>query len=265
MYSQIFGADVGDGVPYQHIPPVPNNNCCYGEYDSYISAVHCGYDTVSCGILQCVMQLLFLVILILAIILHEVAHGYAALLLGDQTAEQAGRLTLNPIPHVDFLGTIVVPGILILTGANILFGWAKPVPYNPYNLKGRYAEAIVAAAGPAVNIVTAVVFGLLFRFGGAVLPAWLLLLCGVIVPVNLFLAFFNLLPVPPLDGSRIVMTLLPYHLRVRLEQRLAVLTGGHNTVILILTLLVLSWFALDYVIALVRILTLFITGMDIIA
>ena len=110
------------------------------------------------------MQLLFVVVLILTVILHEVAHGYMALLLGDPTAEQEGRLTLNPIPHIDILGTIIVPGILILTGAGILFGWAKPVPYNPYNLRGRYGEAAVAAAGPGINIAIAVVFGLLFRF-----------------------------------------------------------------------------------------------------
>ena len=210
------------------------------------------------------MEVLFLVVLILAIILHEVAHGYAALLLGDPTAEQQGRLTLNPVPHIDFWGTIVIPGVLILTGANILFGWAKPVPYNPYNLRGRYGEVIVAAAGPAVNIAIALVFGLLFRFGGDVLPVPLLLLCGVVVPVNLFLAFFNLIPIPPLDGSKIVMNLLPVHLRLRLEQRIAMLTSGQNIVFLILLLLFLSWFVLDYIIALVRILTLLIAGVSII-
>lgn len=206
------------------------------------------------------MQLLFLVVLILTIIVHEVAHGYAALLLGDPTAQQEGRLTLNPIPHIDVLGTLIVPGILLLTGAGMLFGWAKPVPYNPYNLKGRWGEAIVAAAGPGINIALAVVFGLLFRFGGSVLPAPLLLLCGIVVPVNLFIAFFNLIPVPPLDGSKIVMAFLPLDLRLRLERRFASITIGQNIVFLILLLLFLSWFVLDYIVALVSMLTLLLTG-----
>ena len=209
------------------------------------------------------MQLLFLVVLMLTIILHEVAHGYAALLLGDPTAEQEGRLTLNPIPHIDILGTLIIPGFLILTNAGILFGWAKPVPYNPYNLKGRYGEAIVAVAGPGINILIAIVFGLLFRFGSGILPASLLLLCTVIVPVNLFLAFFNLIPIPPLDGSKIAMTLLPLHLRLRLEQRLASFSGGQNIVFLILVLLFLSWFVLEHLINLVSILTTLLTGVTI--
>ena len=205
-------------------------------------------------------QLLFLVILILTIILHEVAHGYAALLLGDPTADQEGRLTLNPLPHIDFFGTIVVPGFLILTGSSILFGWAKPVPYNPYNLRGRYGEAIVAAAGPGINIAIAIVFGLLLRFGGDVLPVPLFILSGIVVPVNLFLAFFNLIPIPPLDGSKIVMAFLPLSLRLRIEQRLASFSGGQNIIFLILVLLFLSWFLLGYLVQLVSFLTTLLTG-----
>ena len=206
------------------------------------------------------MQLLFLVVLILTIIVHEIAHGYAALLLGDPTAQQEGRLTLNPIPHIDVLGTLIVPGILLLTGSGILFGWAKPVPYNPYNLKGRWGEALVAAAGPGINIALAVVFGLLLRFGGDILPASLLPFFRVVIPVNLFIAFFNLIPVPPLDGSKIVMALLPLDLRLRLERRLASFTIGQNIVFLILLLLFLSWFVLDYIVAIVSILTFLLAG-----
>ena len=209
------------------------------------------------------MQVLFLVILILTIILHEIAHGYAALMLGDPTAQNEGRLTLNPIPHIDLLGTIILPGFLLLTGSGILFGWAKPVPYNPYNLRGRYAEAIVAGAGPGINIAIAIVFGLLLRFGGGTLPEPFLLLCGIVVPVNLFLALFNLIPIPPLDGSKILMTLLPVQHRIKVEQRLGNFTSGHNAVILILTLLVLAWFALDYLILAVSLLTTLITGTSI--
>ena len=206
------------------------------------------------------MQLLFLVVLILTIIVHEIAHGYAALLLGDPTAQQEGRLTLNPIPHIDVLGTLIIPGILLMTGSGILFGWAKPVPYNPYNLKGRYGEALVAAAGPGINIALAVVFGLLFRFSGDILPASLLFLCSVVVWVNLLIAFFNLIPIPPLDGSKILMAFLPLDLRLRLERRLASLTVGQNIVFLILLLLFLSWFVLDYIVALASILTFLLTG-----
>ena len=113
------------------------------------------------------------------------------------------------------------------------------------------------------NIAVAVVFGLLYRFGVGTLPEPLLLLCSIIVPVNLFLALFNLIPIPPLDGSKIVLTLLPVHIRLRLEQRLTALTSGQNIVILILTLLVLSWFVLDYLIMLVVALTVLITGVPI--
>ena len=137
------------------------------------------------------------------------AHGYAALLLGDPTAKNEGRLTFNLLPHIDPLGTIIVPAILLLTNAGILFGWAKPVPYNPYNLKGKYSEAIVAAAGSAVNILIAVVFGLLYRFGIGILPEPILSLSAGIMYINLFLGLFNLIPIPPLDGSRIVLSLLP--------------------------------------------------------
>jgi len=248
-------------VPYQRIPPVTNYEYGGGEYSDCCFFVHFSCTIALCdAILWEIMQLLFLVVLVFAIIVHEVAHGYVALLLGDPTAEQEGRLTLNPIPHIDILGTLIIPGILLLSGSGILFGWAKPVPYNPYNLKGRYGEAMVAAAGPGINIAFAVVFGLLFRFGGTVLPESLLYLCLAVVPVNLFLAFFNLIPIPPLDGSKILMTFLPTHLRLRFEQWLASFTGRQNIIALLLLLLFLSWFALDYVVMLVVFLTEHLTG-----
>lgn len=199
-------------------------------------------------------------ILILTIIIHEVAHGYAALLLGDETAKNEGRLTFNPIPHVDMIGTIILPALLILTGANILFGWAKPVPYNPYNLKGRYSEAIVAAAGVVTNVAVAIVFGLIHRFGFGVLPEPLLALCLIIVYVNLFLGLFNLIPVPPLDGSKIVLSLLPVHIRLKLEDRFRLLTGAQNIFILIATLALLAFFLLDYLVLAVSVLTALIAG-----
>src|SRR3989338_5187009 len=112
------------------------------------------------------MSLLVLIVLILSIIAHEVAHGYAADSLGDPTARLAGRLTLNPLPHIDLVGSIILPALLVFTASPILFGWAKPVPYNPYNLRHqRWSEAAVAVAGSATNILLAVIFGLIVRFG----------------------------------------------------------------------------------------------------
>ena len=105
-------------------------------------------------------------ILIFSVVLHEVSHGYMANYLGDPTARLAGRLTLNPLKHLDMMGSIIIPAILIITGAGFIFGWAKPVPYNPYNLRkgGKWAEALVGGAGPAVNLLIALIFGLLIRF-----------------------------------------------------------------------------------------------------
>lgn len=153
-----------------------------------------------------------LIILLFSVIIHEVAHGYAALMQGDKTAEYEGRLTLNPIPHIDPVGTVLLP-LLSLSLGGFLFGWAKPVPYNPYNLRNqRWGEAIVAAAGPLSNILLAVIFGLIIRFYVAPngeFDSGLALLSDVIVKVNIVLAVFNLMPIPPLDGSKILSSILP--------------------------------------------------------
>ena len=155
---------------------------------------------------------LTLIILILSVIVHEVAHGYAANSLGDPTARLAGRLTLNPIPHIDLMGSIIIPILLVISGSPILFGWAKPVPYNPYNLKNRRSsEAIVALAGSATNIFLAIVFGLIVRFGSVYLPATAISLAAIIAFINLFLGFFNLIPFPPLDGFTALRAALPWH------------------------------------------------------
>jgi Zn-dependent protease len=145
-----------------------------------------------------------LLILFISVILHEVAHGYVALWLGDPTAKLAGRLTLNPIPHVDPVGTLALPALLVLTGAPFFIGYAKPVPVNPYNFKGLYDEALVAFAGPGVNIILALIFGLTIRFAGAALSPGLAQAFAAIVYVNLMLALFNLVPLPPLDGSKVL-------------------------------------------------------------
>ena len=156
--------------------------------------------------------ILSLVVLILSIIAHEVAHGYAANALGDPTARLAGRLTLNPIPHVDIVGSLLIPGLLLFTQSPILFGWAKPVPYNPYNLRGRWGETFVALAGVLTNFALALIFGLLIRFGGTALPEPALALAATITLVNLFLGLFNLIPFPPLDGFAALRSALPWKL-----------------------------------------------------
>ncbi|HEU5114769.1 MAG TPA: site-2 protease family protein [Candidatus Paceibacterota bacterium] len=159
-------------------------------------------------------QIIFsLIILLYSVIIHEISHGYAALLQGDRTAEYEGRLTLNPLPHIDPIGTIVLPIISILLPGSFLFGWAKPVPFNPYNLRNqRWGEAIVAVAGPLANIALALIFGLFIRF--YLIPNGLVdspatAMCVIIVLVNVTLAIFNLVPVPPLDGSKILSAVLP--------------------------------------------------------
>jgi Zn-dependent protease len=156
-------------------------------------------------------------LLIVSIILHEVAHGYAAYALGDPTAKLAGRLTLNPIPHIDLVGSVIIPAFLVLTSAGFLFGYAKPVPYNPANLKNqRFGEALVAGAGPATNIAIAIIFSLIIRFGGA-LPDTFIALSALVVLINLFLGVFNLVPVPPLDGYTVLRSILPYKFAVPLQ------------------------------------------------
>lgn len=172
-----------------------------------------------------------LLILIVSIILHEVSHGYMANWLGDPTARLAGRLTLNPLSHIDPVGSIFLPAILAITGSPILIGYAKPVPYNPYNLPGKYDEALVAGAGPGVNIALAVIFALVIRFFGGSLDEAMLSALATIVFINMLLALFNLIPVPPLDGSKILGALLPGGLGRAYErfrssfERLGVLTG----------------------------------------
>ncbi|MSR73414.1 site-2 protease family protein [Candidatus Parcubacteria bacterium] len=163
-----------------------------------------------------------IILLVMSVVVHEVSHGYAAFLLGDPTAKNQGRLTLNPIRHLDFFGSILIPAFLVITNAGFLFGWAKPVPYNPYNLRNqKWGEAIVAVAGPASNIFIASVFGLLIRFGAEFLSPAFLKISAILVLINLMLAVFNLVPIPPLDGSKILFAFLPYHMqkfRMMLEQ-----------------------------------------------
>jgi Zn-dependent protease len=188
------------------------------------------------------LTLLTFVVLILSVIAHEVAHGYAANSLGDPTARLAGRLTINPLPHIDVMGSIVIPALLVFSNSPILFGWAKPVPYNPYNLKNqRWGEMLVAVAGSATNISLAIIFGLLVRFGGVIgLDATMLLFAWYIGYINLFLGLFNLIPFPPLDGFTALRSALPWHLSGGLR-RLEYQFRSAGVVSLILFLLIFSY------------------------
>jgi Zn-dependent protease len=150
--------------------------------------------------------------ILLAITVHEFSHGFAAYLQGDMTARDAGRLTLNPIAHIDPVGTILIPGLLILSGSPFLVGWAKPVPFNPHHLKsGRFGAFLVGLAGPLSNFLMFVVAGLLLKIFFPVLPAtnFLIVFLAQVLVVNLILGIFNLIPIAPLDGSKILFNLLP--------------------------------------------------------
>ena len=153
---------------------------------------------------------------IFAITVHEVAHGWVAKKYGDNTASILGRLTLNPIKHIDLFGTIILPGILLITGTGFIFGWAKPVPVDPRNFKNPLRDmAIVALAGPVSNLLMAIGWALVTRLGvtigaGAESISLPLIYTGVAgISINLVLALINLLPIPPLDGSRILTGILP--------------------------------------------------------
>lgn len=155
-----------------------------------------------------------IIILIFSIVLHEVMHGLVALKFGDHTAEKMGRLTLNPIPHIDLFGTILLPLFLKLTGSPIMLAWAKPVPVNPLNFSDiKKGELLVSAAGILANFGLAVSGAILFHLS-RILHAPGLIQAGLVylVFINLILGIFNLFPIPPLDGSKILLSLLPYNL-----------------------------------------------------
>lgn len=161
---------------------------------------------------QAIFFIYALVILLFSAIIHEISHGFSAKIQGDNTAEAAGRLTLNPLPHLDPFGSVILPLLLALPaifGApTVIIGWAKPVPYNPSNLRNKkWGSALVAIAGPLSNISIALIFGFILRSlpDFAALPTLNLFLM-IIVWINLLLAVFNLIPIPPLDGSKLLFS-----------------------------------------------------------
>jgi Zn-dependent protease len=156
-------------------------------------------------------SIFYIVILIMSIVIHEVSHGFMAEHFGDPTARLRGRLTLNPLKHLELFGSIILPAVLILSHAGFVFGWAKPVPYNPDNLRNKkWGTIAVASAGILANFFIALVFGLIVRFsGGFGLSANFYFITSAIVIVNLALGIFNLVPIPPLDGSKILFSLFP--------------------------------------------------------
>lgn len=154
----------------------------------------------------------------MSVVIHEISHGFMAEYFGDKTALFAGRLTLNPIKHLDMFGSVLLPALLVITGSPILFGWAKPVPYNPNNLSNKkWGEIAVASAGVMANFLIAIIFGLLIRFAPLLgFPIYNIFsphpfyeITFIIVALNIGLAIFNLIPIPPLDGSKIFFNLLP--------------------------------------------------------
>ncbi|KKQ23474.1 MAG: hypothetical protein US35_C0004G0007 [Parcubacteria group bacterium GW2011_GWA2_37_10] len=155
-----------------------------------------------------------LIILIFSVMIHEIAHGSVAYSLGDPTAKNEGRLTLNPLKHIDVFGSIILPLLLlvssfVLGGGGIIFGWAKPVPINPYNFKDRkWGSLKVAIAGPATNFGVAIFFGLMIRFLNLPVQTNFFQFISIIVIYNFSLGIFNLLPIPPLDGSHILFSIL---------------------------------------------------------
>jgi Zn-dependent protease len=163
------------------------------------------------------------VVLIMSVVVHEMSHGYMAYWLGDPTAKYAGRLTFNPAKHLDLFGSIIVPGLLMLTNSHFLFGWAKPVPFNPYNLRNqKWGPALVGLAGPLSNLVMAVLAGVLIKaelaFG--VVDGFFLQLLTVVVSINVLLMVFNMFPIPPLDGSKLLFAIIPIseHTQMTLER-----------------------------------------------
>ena len=204
-------------------------------------------------------SLFYVIVLVMSVVIHEVAHGLAAESQGDTTARYAGRLTLNPLNHIDPVGSVLLPLLLIIMHAGFVIGWARPVPYNERNLRNKkWGTIAVASAGIIANVLLAVFFGFAIRF------SWVLgtyaspfvTIASVIVFVNLLLALFNLIPIPPLDGSKILFSLLPSSARVaHIQAKIE-----YFSIVLLLGFLIFLW---PHVVPVIGYLFGILTGMPI--
>jgi len=215
-----------------------------------------------------------LIVLVFSVVIHEVSHGYIADYLGDPTARLAGRLTLNPVSHVDIFGSIILPFILIISGQPVI-GWAKPVPYNPYNLKDpQKGGGLIALAGPMSNILVAAIFGACIRFLQVASPfdamqtEALMTMFIVAVSLNVTLAIFNLLPIPPIDGSKVLALILPRRAQLHIDafwSRVWLMIEGRWMIFLLILFLALNPI-LDFIFFFLRpaikFLTVFFTGIS---
>jgi len=174
-----------------------------------------------------------IIVLIFSAVIHEISHGFTAEKLGDPTARLAGRLTLNPFKHLEFFGSFILPlSLYFLSGGRFIFGWAKPVPYNPLNLKNPLrGGALIALAGPLSNFIIAIVFGIILNIIGPNTPISSLFL--IIIYINVLLGVFNLVPIPPLDGSKVLFGILP---NKRWTYKLMIILESYGMILLILFL-----------------------------
>ena len=190
----------------------------------------------------------------MSIVIHEISHGFVAEFFGDKTARFAGRLTLNPLKHLDLFGSVLLPILLVLSHAPFLFGWAKPVPYNPNNLSNKkWGTIAVASAGILANFSVAILFGIIIRLTvGLSLSDGFYFITSIIVIINLALGVFNLIPIPPLDGSKILFSFLPESFSpsiFRFEQ--------YSLIILLIFII----FFADYLLPILTFLFHFLTGL----
>ncbi len=194
-----------------------------------------------------------ILILIFSVIIHEISHGFVALYFGDRTAQYEGRLTLNPMKHLDWFGSVILPLLLVVTNAGFMIGWAKPVPYNPYNLvKRNIAEPLIAFAGPFSNLFVALVFGLIIRSLLSLgLYSSLISIFSFVVLINISLAVFNLIPIPPLDGSKILFALLPLKARYAFQE----VSEKYGLFIILLVIMFLPNFISPIIFSLFRLIT----------